>query len=80
MRLRAEVTTEPFRGEGALPAHVSAAADALRAAGLNPDLGPLGTTVEGAGDGLLQAVHDAAGAAFAAGATRISLQIERTDA
>lgn len=79
MKLRAEVTTEPFEGEGDLPAHVTAAAEALRAHGLEPDLGPLGTAAQGDAEAVTTAVRDATRAALAAGATRVSLQIERVD-
>ena len=38
MQVRVEFTTEPFHGEDdQLPAHVTAAADVLRYAGLSPD-------------------------------------------
>lgn len=80
MKVRAEVTTEPFQGEGELPGHVRAAADALLAGGLEPDLGPLGTAVHGDADVVTAAIRDAARAALAAGATRVSVQVERTDA
>ena len=79
MRVRAEVTTEPFEGEGDLPDHVRAAADALLAAGLEPDLGPLGTAVLGEADVVTLAIQQAARAALVAGATRVSLQIEQLD-
>ncbi|MBB2892270.1 thiamine-binding protein [Flexivirga oryzae] len=79
MKVRAEVTTEPFQGEGELPTHVRAAADALGTDGLQPDLGPLGTSVVGAADTVVPALSVAVQQALAAGATRISLQIERID-
>lgn len=79
MKVRAELTTEPFEGEGELPAHVRAAADAMLAGGLEPDLGPLGTAVEGDVDVVTTAIRDAARAAFSAGATRVSVQVERID-
>lgn len=79
MRVRAEVTTEPFHGEGELPDHVRAAADALRSAGLNPDLGPLGTSVTGDAAVVTTAMGTAAHDALDAGATRVSIQIERID-
>jgi len=79
MKVRAEITTEPFQGEGDLPTHVRAAADALDSSGLEPDLGPLGTSVVGAADAVVPAVAGAVSDALAAGATRISLQIERID-
>lgn len=79
MKVRAEVTTEPFQGEGELPTHVRAAADAMLAGGLEPDLGPLGTAVQGDADVVTAAIRDAARAALTAGATRISVQVERVD-
>lgn len=80
MRVRAELTTEPFEGEGELPGHVRAAADAMLAVGLEPYLGPLGTTVQGESEVVTLAIQQAARAALAAGATRVSLQLERLDA
>ncbi len=83
MRVRVEFTTEPFHGEdGQLPAHVSAAADALTGAGLAPDLGPLGTSVDGEADQVVPALAEALQAALTHGATRITVQVEqaRTDA
>jgi uncharacterized protein YqgV (UPF0045/DUF77 family) len=81
MRVRVEFTTEPFHGEdGQLPAHVTASADALRYAGLSPDLGPLGTSVEGEADGVIDAVADALKQALSHGATRVTLTLGDTDA
>ncbi|MFC6706421.1 thiamine-binding protein [Flexivirga alba] len=79
MLVRAEVTTEPFEGEGELPGHVRAAADAMVASGLEPDLGPLGTAVHGDAEVVTAAIRDAARAALSAGATRVSVQVERID-
>ena len=79
MKVRAEVTTEPFQGEGELPTHVQAAAAALRADGLEPDLGPLGTSVTGVSDAVIPAMSAGIREALGAGATRISLQVERID-
>ena len=76
MKVRAEFTTEPFHGEdGQPPAHVTAAAAALVDAGFTPDLGPLGTSVEGDGDSVVEAVAAAMKAALAGGATRITLTL-----
>ena len=81
MRVRVEFTTEPFHGEdGQLPAHVTASADALRAGGLAPDLGPLGTSVEGEADGVIDAVAGALKEALAHGATRVTLTLGDADA
>ena len=76
MEVRAEFTTEPFHGEdGQPPGHVTAAAAALVDAGFTPDLGPLGTSVEGDGDSVVEAVAAAMKAALAGGATRITLTL-----
>lgn len=81
MHVRVEFTTEPFHGEDAahLPAHVTAAADALTYAGLSPDLGPLGTSVTGDAEQVVPAMARAVEAALASGATRVTLQVERDD-
>ena len=79
MHVRVEFTTEPFHGEddAHLPAHVTAAADALTYAGLSPDLGPLGTAVSGDASRVVPAVAQAIEAALASGASRVTLQVER---
>ena len=80
MRVRAEFTTEPFVGEGAVPEHVTHSAALLTEAGLDPDLGPFGTSVEGDDRILLPALGNVLAAALASGATRVTLQLERVDA
>jgi uncharacterized protein YqgV (UPF0045/DUF77 family) len=81
MRVRVEFTTEPFHGEdGQLPAHVTAAADALRYAGLSPDLGPLGTSVEGEAGAVVDAVAGALKEALSHGATRVTLTLGDVEA
>ena len=50
MRVEAEFTTEPFRGEGEPPEHATAALEAARDAGLECEFGPLGTSVRGERD------------------------------
>jgi uncharacterized protein YqgV (UPF0045/DUF77 family) len=81
MQVRVEFTTEPFHGEDdQLPAHVTAAADVLRYAGLSPDLGPLGTSVEGDADVVVDAVAVALKEALAHGATRVTLTLGDVDA
>jgi uncharacterized protein YqgV (UPF0045/DUF77 family) len=77
MRLVAEFTTEPFHGEGAVPAHAEAALRAAEAAELACDFGPLGTTVRGEGDDVVHALADVLRAALAHGATRVTVQVER---
>lgn len=76
MRVRVEFTTEPFHGEGELPRHVAAAAAALTEAGLVPDLGPLGTLVEGDSGPVFAALSQGLQAALDEGATRITVQVE----
>jgi len=80
MRVRAEFTTEPFVGEGEVPAHVTHSAALLTEAGLDADLGPFGTSVEGDDRVLLPALTDVLAAALASGATRVTLQVDRRDA
>ncbi|MEO6411235.1 MAG: helix-turn-helix domain-containing protein [Pedococcus sp.] len=80
MQVRVEFTTEPFHGEDdQLPAHVTAAADVLRYAGLSPDLGPLGTSVEGDAEVVVDAVALALKEALAHGATRVTLTLGDVD-
>ncbi len=76
MTLRAEFTVEPFV-PGAPGPHVHAAIDAVGGRGLTVDVGPFGTSGEGADESVLAAVDAATRAAFAAGATRVSVQISR---
>jgi uncharacterized protein YqgV (UPF0045/DUF77 family) len=81
MRVRVEFTTEPFHGEDdQLPSHVTASADALRLAGLTPDLGPLGTSVEGDAQVVVDAVGAAVKGALSHGATRVTLTVSDLDA
>lgn len=79
MRVRAEFTTEPFVGEGEMPEHVTHSAALLTEAGLDADLGPFGTSVEGDDRVLLPALSNVLAAALASGATRVTLQLERID-
>ncbi|KQU65365.1 helix-turn-helix domain-containing protein [Phycicoccus sp. Root101] len=81
MRVRVEFTTEPFHGEDdQLPAHVTVSAEALRGAGLTPDLGPLGTSVEGEAGIVVDAVGAALKEALSHGATRVTLTVSDLDA
>jgi len=75
MRLDADFTTEPFRGEGEPPEHARAALRAAEAAGLECDFGPLGTTVAGERDALLPALQRIVDAALDAGAEQVTLQV-----
>jgi uncharacterized protein YqgV (UPF0045/DUF77 family) len=79
MRLVAEFTTEPFHGEGEPPAHATSAFEALRAAGVEGEFGPLGTSATGDEANLLEALHAAMAASFAHGADRITVQVRRAD-
>ncbi len=79
MRLTAEFTSEPFEGEGSVPPHAERAVEALRARGLDHDFGPLGTSVEGEAGAVLDALREALAGAFAGGATRVTLQVDRVD-
>lgn len=79
MRLHAEFTTEPFEGEGEPPAHAVAARDCLHAAGLEPDFGPLGTSLSGDRATVLSALASVFDTAFDSGARRITLQVTVDD-
>ena len=74
MRLSVEFTIEPFV-EGAPGPHVDAGIAAVRAAGVEVEVGPFGTTATGDAEAVLAAVTDLCRAATKAGAERISLQL-----
>ncbi|AZP21244.1 MULTISPECIES: hypothetical protein [Streptomyces] len=75
MRLRVEFTTEPFDLDEA-PAHAVAAREVVEAAELDAvDVGPFGNTAEGGAEAVLSAVDALLRGSLAAGATRISLQV-----
>lgn len=75
MRLRVEFTTEPFDLDEA-PAHAVVAREVVEAAELDAvDVGPFGNTAEGGADAVLTAVDALLRRTLAAGATRISLQL-----
>lgn len=71
----AEFLVEPFE-VGQPGPHVVAAVEAVRALGFEPVVGPFGTTIEGDSDQVIAAVKDLLDAATAAGASRVSLQID----
>lgn len=73
-RLRLEVTVEPFVDAHPGP-HVAAAIEAAAEAGLDVDVGPFGTSAEGTDALVLSAMSHITGAALAAGATRVTLQV-----
>ena len=71
----AEFLVEPFE-EGRPGPHVTAAVDAVRALGFDPVMGPFGTTIEGDPQLVIEAIKQMLDAATAAGASRVSLQID----
>jgi uncharacterized protein YqgV (UPF0045/DUF77 family) len=75
MHARVEFTVEPFV-DGRPGAHVEAAIAAMRAHGLDPEIGPFATVVEGDAATLTEAVAAMLAAAQGAGADRVSLQID----
>jgi uncharacterized protein YqgV (UPF0045/DUF77 family) len=78
MRLVAEFTTEPFDVDGGSPpAHAAEALRAAQDAGLECDFGPLGTLVRGEQHVLLPALPKVLEAAFAGGASQVTLQVRR---
>lgn len=79
MRLVAEFTTEPFDVEGQPPAHATEAFQAAQDAGLDCDFGPLGTSIRGEEELLLPALTGVLEAAFAHGASQVTLQVRRDD-
>ncbi|MEV4945514.1 hypothetical protein [Streptomyces sp. NPDC053755] len=75
MRLKVEFTTEPFDLDEA-PAHAVVAREVIQTAELDAvDVGPFGNTAEGAADRVLTAVDALLRRSLAAGATRVSLQV-----
>ncbi|MFJ9034390.1 hypothetical protein ACIRQP_39300 [Streptomyces sp. NPDC102274] len=75
MRLRVEFTTEPFDLDEA-PAHALVAREVVEGAELDAvDVGPFGNTAEGGADAVLGAVGALLRRSLAAGATRVSLQV-----
>lgn len=74
MRCRAEFIVEPFT-EGNPGPHVSAAIAAAEAAGLSPDVGPFGTSIEGDATVVFAALQQLVADALATGATRVSAQV-----
>ena len=76
--VRLEFTVEPFH-DGAPGPHVRAAIDAVAALGLVVDVGPFGSTAEAEEPLAVAAAGALLAAAFAAGASRVSLQMTRFD-
>lgn len=74
----AEFLVEPF-AEGHPGPHVVAAVDAVKALGFTPIVGPFGTTIEGEPHMVMEAVKQLLDAATAAGASRVSIQVNACD-
>lgn len=75
MRLRVEFTTEPFDLDEA-PAHAVVAREVVMGAALDAvDVGPFGNTAEGGAEAVLSTVDTLLRRSLAAGATRVSLQV-----
>jgi len=77
-RARIEVLVEPFRENDPGP-HVTAAIEAIGAAGMAPDMGPFATTADGDLDQAIDAISSLVRAGFLYGADAIQIRIERTD-
>jgi len=71
-----EFTVEPFV-EGRPGPHVTAAVEAATASGADVEFGPFGTTCRAADDVMPGIVAAIAAAAFANGATHVSLHLAR---
>ncbi len=70
-----EFTTEPFDLDEA-PEHAVVAREVVQRGGLDAvDVGPFGNTAEGAADEVLAVVDEMLRRTLAAGATRVSLQV-----
>ncbi len=73
-----EFTVEPFV-EGRPGPHVTAAVEAATAAGVEVDFGPFGSSLRADDDVMPGLVAEVARAAFANGATHVSLHLARVD-
>jgi uncharacterized protein YqgV (UPF0045/DUF77 family) len=76
MAMLVEFTVEPFH-EGAPGPHVRAAFEAASVTGVEVDFGPFGTTAKGDDAVMLDVVDAVVRAAVGAGATRVTLRVER---
>jgi uncharacterized protein YqgV (UPF0045/DUF77 family) len=74
-RARLEVLVEPFKVNDPGP-HVTAAIEAIEAAGLVADMGPFATITEGGFDQVMVAMNALTNAGFLAGADAIQIRIE----
>lgn len=77
-RCTAEFLVEPFE-VGHPGSHVQAAFAAVRNLGFDPEIGPFGTTIVGECASVMEAVRQLVEAASAAGATRVTIQVEVDD-
>ena len=73
-----EFTVEPFV-EGHPGPHVTAAVEAATAAGADVDFGPFGSSCRVGDDAMPDLVASIARAAFANGATHVTLHLARVD-
>ena len=76
MRIRIEFTLEPFI-EGAPGPHVKSALDQLKARGIEAEVGPFATTVEGEHNILLKALEPLITASLANGASNVTLGVTK---
>jgi uncharacterized protein YqgV (UPF0045/DUF77 family) len=77
-RVRVEFMVEPF-AEGSPGPHVLAAIEAAGTTGTEPEVGPFGTSVEVEAASAGPLLEGVLSAALSAGATRVSIQVERLD-
>jgi len=73
--VRLEILVEPFKEDQPGP-HVAAAVGAFEQAGLDVEMGPFATTVDGELDAVVDALAIALKSSFAAGADRIRVSLE----
>jgi uncharacterized protein YqgV (UPF0045/DUF77 family) len=76
LEVRLEFTVEPFL-EGSPGPHVQAAVNEARRQGLDPEMGPFGTTIDGEAAQLLPTLGAIVAAAVDAGASRVALAVSR---
>jgi len=76
-RVQIEVLVEPFKENDPGP-HVMAAVGAMRAAGLDADMGPFATTAEGDLDVIIAATTELLRQSFEAGADSVQVRVDRS--
>ncbi|MCL1693200.1 MAG: thiamine-binding protein [Actinomycetia bacterium] len=76
---RAEFMVEPFV-EGSLGPPVLAAIDAVTTRGFEPQVGAFGTTINGDANDVIEALSEMLNAAMEAGASRVTVQVDRDHA